>query len=169
MQYFKGSGAAYLNEAFAKLSAVAADPVTLPKGFGKSSMPVYHAKAGAIGGMHFIIEFAKVNNIQPLPVATQTRDHAETNVRNLFERAWVHEGRPVKRMKGRFLCDLAVGYKHLRDQYEKQYPNVHLPGAMTVGDDDGNTLACTTGPGLLKKITSGMPKPRPIGSPAPTP
>ena len=169
MEYFKGSGAAYLNEAFAKLKAVAVEPTPLPKGFGKSAMPVYHAKAGAVGGMYFIMEFAKVNSIQPLPVAEQARDLAETHVRNLFERAWVHEGRPVERMKGRFLCDLAVGYKHLRDQYEKQYPNVHMPGAMTVSDDDGTTLACMTGSGLRKKITSELPKPRPIGSPATAP
>ncbi len=167
MEYFKGNGADYLNDAFAKLKSVVLEPTPLPRGFGKSPMPVYHAKAGAVGGLYFIIAFAKENKIQPLPTAEQARDTAETHVRNLFEQAWVHEDRPVGRMKGRFLCDLAVGYKHLRDQYEKQYPGVPLPGEMTVTDDDGKAVACMTKPKLHEKITRRLPEPRPVGSPPP--
>lgn len=159
MAYFEGSGADYLDKEFAKLRAVALENTPLPRGFAKSSLPVYHAKAGAVGGMHFIIEFAKVNKITPLPVALQQRDGAETHVRNLFERAWAQKGRKVEKMKGRFLCDLAVGYKHLRQQYEKRYPNVHMPGEMTVRDDDGNAVKCTTKPALETKITSRLPGP----------
>ena len=85
-------------------------------------MQSLHAKAGAIGGLYFLMAFAKENNIATLQLAKEMKGMAETNVRNMFEQWWVHEGRSVTRMKGRFLCDVTVGYNHMLNLYKKTLP-----------------------------------------------
>ena len=152
-KYFKGSGAEHLDVEFEKLLSVI-------QAVGSSSMQSLHAKAGAIGGLYFLMAFAKENNIATLQLAEVMKEMAETNVRNLFEQMWVHKDRSVTRMKGRFLCDIAVGYNHMLDLYKKRYPTVGHPGAVFLTDNDNSVKECKTGANLFKTLTSKIPAPK---------
>ena len=151
-KYFEGSGAEYLDAEFEKLLGVLSET-------SKPTMPNMHAKAGAVGGLYFLIEFAKVNHINTLPLANQMLSMGETNVRNLFEQLWAHQDRKISRMKGRFLCDISVGYNHMLDLYQKKYPDVNMPGRMTVNEDQTPKNQCKTGKDLFKTVTRRIPAP----------
>lgn len=116
-----------------------------------------HESAGNIGGMLFLVEFAKLNDVTPLATTQFHLDSITIRTQEHFNYVWVKDRKlDQERMNNRFNCDVAVGFNFMRDKYNLKWPNSGMPGEMSAYDAKGKVLECETGEKALKNITRDL-------------